>query len=141
MENSLTAPIADKVRQVTSPALNKKANDKTQNNIVHYANETDSVIQRRIDQLDSEWDMERLLALNASALIISGLILGSRVNKKWFWLSGVVTSFLAMHAVQGWCPPVPLFRAFGVRTRMEIDKEKYSLMEILKIRKRSKTMG
>jgi len=46
-----------------------------------------------------------------------------------------------MHAVQGWCPPVPLFRAFGVRTRMEIDKEKYSLMEILKIRKRSKTMG
>jgi len=141
MENTLTAPGADKVKQVTPPVLNKKANEKTENNIVHYANETDSVIQRRIDQLDSEWDMERLLALNASALIISGLILGSRVNKKWFWLSGVVTSFLAMHAVQGWCPPVPLFRAFGVRTRMEIDKEKYSLMEILKIRKRSKTMG
>ena len=141
MENTLTAPGADKVKQVTPPVLNKKANEKTQNNIVHYANETDSVIQRRIDQLDSEWDMERLLALNASALIISGLILGSRVNKKWFWLSGVVTSFLGMHAVQGWCPPVPLFRAFGVRTRMEIDKEKYSLMEILKIRKRSKTMG
>jgi hypothetical protein len=141
MENSLTAPIADKVRQVSSPALNKKANEKTQNNIVHYANETDSVIQQRIAQLDREWDMERLLALNASAIIATGLVLGSRVNKKWFLLSGIVTSFLTMHAIQGWCPPVPLFRAFGVRTRMEIDKEKYGLMEILKIRKRSKTMG
>ena len=133
--------VADKVKKVTSPAANKKITEKTQNNVVHYANETESVIQKRIEQLDKEWDMERLLALNASVLTITGVVLGSKVNKKWFWMPGVVASFLGMHAIQGWCPPVPLFRAFGVRTRMEIDKEKYGLLEILKIRNRAKTMG
>jgi hypothetical protein len=28
---------------------------------------------------------------------------------------------------QGWCPPVPLFRPFGVRTRQEIDAERFAL--------------
>jgi hypothetical protein len=31
------------------------------------------------------------------------------------------------HTVQGWCPPVPLFRALGFRTRKEIEREKYTL--------------
>jgi len=38
-----------------------------------------------------------------------------------------VLSFLFQHAVQGWCPPVPVFRRMGVRTRKEIDREKYAL--------------
>ena len=29
--------------------------------------------------------------------------------------------------VQGWCPPVPVFRRLGVRTREEIDRERYAL--------------
>ncbi|HJS07611.1 MAG TPA: hypothetical protein VJ809_08115, partial [Pirellulales bacterium] len=40
---------------------------------------------------------------------------------------GVVLSFLFQHAVQGWCPPVPVLRRLGVRTREEIDREKYAL--------------
>ena len=36
-------------------------------------------------------------------------------------------SFLAQHSVQGWCPPMPLFRKMGVRTRQEIEREKYAL--------------
>ena len=38
-----------------------------------------------------------------------------------------MTGFLFQHATQGWCPPVPLFRKLGVRTRSEIDREKYAL--------------
>jgi hypothetical protein len=139
MESTLMNTVSDRVRQVTSPAANKKVAEKTQSNVVHYANETESVIQKRIEQLDREWDMERLLALNASVLTLTGVVLGSRVNKRWFWMPGVVASFLGLHAVSGWCPPVPLFRAFGVRTRMEIDKEKYGLLEILKIRKQARS--
>jgi hypothetical protein len=40
---------------------------------------------------------------------------------------GVVLPFLFQYAVQGWCPPVPLFRRIGVRTRGEIDGEKFAL--------------
>lgn len=36
-------------------------------------------------------------------------------------------SFLLLHATQGWCPPLPLFRRLGVRTRGEIEKEKFAL--------------
>ena len=104
---------------------------------MHYANETESVIRERIEALDREWDMDRMLQLNGSILSIAGVALGSRVNKNWFILPGVIAGFLALHAVKGWSPPVPLFKAMGIRTRKEIDKEKYGLMEILKIRKRN----
>ena len=85
---------------------------------------------RRIDELDREWDIERVLETNASVIALSGLILGATHNKKWLIVPGIVTTFLFHHAVQGWCPPVPLFRRLGVRTRREIDEEKYALKAI-----------
>ncbi|HSH82103.1 MAG TPA: hypothetical protein VLA19_26550 [Herpetosiphonaceae bacterium] len=39
----------------------------------------------------------------------------------------MVLPFLVQHAVQGWCPPLLVIRALGVRTRKEIDVEKYAL--------------
>jgi hypothetical protein len=39
----------------------------------------------------------------------------------------VVRTFLLQHAREGWCPPLPAFRRLGVRTRQEIDAEKYAL--------------
>jgi hypothetical protein len=31
------------------------------------------------------------------------------------------------HAVQGWCPPIPVLRRFGFRTADEINRERYAL--------------
>ena len=31
------------------------------------------------------------------------------------------------HALQGWCPPIELFRRLGVRTAGEIARERYAL--------------
>jgi hypothetical protein len=39
----------------------------------------------------------------------------------------VVLSFLPLHAIEGWCPPVPILRRLGIRTREEIDRERYAL--------------
>jgi len=77
--------------------------------------------------LDKEWDIERLLEVNASTLALTGLILGLTVNRKWLLLPGIVLPFLLQHGLQGWCPPLPLLRRLGVRTRGEIDREKYAL--------------
>ena len=86
---------------------------------------------RRIGALDREWDVERVLEVNASTLALSGLVLGVTVNKKWLLVPGVVLSFLLQHGLQGWCPPLPLLRRLGIRTRGEIDREKYALKAAL----------
>lgn len=54
-------------------------------------------------------------------------MLGVTVNRKWLLLPGTVLPFLFQHAVQGWCPPVVLFRRLGVRTHKEIQLEKSAL--------------
>ena len=71
--------------------------------------------------------MERWLEMNASALAFTGTVLGLLVNKKFFAIPCLVLPFLFQHAVQGWCPPIPILRRQGVRTRREIDREKYAL--------------
>jgi hypothetical protein len=136
MENTLITPALEKARMIKEK-VKENIEGKTSSNLVHYANETEAVIKQRIEALDNEWDMDRMLQLNASVFSIAGIALGARVHKNWFILPGVIAGFLALHAVKGWCPPVPLFKAMGVRSRKDIDKEKYGLMEILKIRKRN----
>jgi hypothetical protein len=32
--------------------------------------------------------------------------------------------------VQGWCPPLPVFRRLGIRTASEIDYERYALKSL-----------
>ena len=71
--------------------------------------------------------MERVLETNASALALGGVLLGLLVNKKFFLIPCFVLPFLLQHAIQGWCPPVPMFRSRGVRTRKEIDTEKFAV--------------
>ncbi len=87
-------------------------------------------IDSRLKALDREWDIERVLELNASLLALTGVVLGRFVNRKWLYLSMGVTGFLAQHAVQGWCPPVPVLRRLGVRTCREIEQERNALKMI-----------
>ena len=41
-----------------------------------------------------------------------------------------MNGFLLMHAIQGWCPPLPIIRKMGVRTAEEIFHEKFVLKQI-----------
>jgi hypothetical protein len=118
---------ADRVRANTSPEINSEIDLEADARVREYAQKSRAEITRRIEELDREWDMERLLETNASALAFTGLALGVTHSKKWLIVPGVVLSFLFQHAIQGWCPPVPVFRRLGVRTRKEIDREKYAL--------------
>lgn len=84
-------------------------------------------IGRRLQELDEEWDMERLLETNATSIALIGLGLGATVSRRFYLLPAVVMGFLLQHALQGWCPPVPLFRRLRVRTQSEIELERYAL--------------
>lgn len=122
---------SDRVRRSTAPDVNREIDHRTIANIRCYANSSSEVIQRRIEELDNEWDIERVLQAKASTLALIGLLLGVTVNRKWLVLPGVALSFLLQHSLQGWCPPLPLLRRLGVRTRSEIDREKYELRALL----------
>jgi hypothetical protein len=54
-------------------------------------------------------------------------VLGATVDKRWLTLPALVTAFLFQHAVQGWCPPLPILRRLGFRTSREIETERYAL--------------
>lgn len=127
-----TSESADRVRRSTNQHLNEQIDRQTAHNIRSYANSSEATIQRRIQELDEEWDVERVLTVNASTLALTGLVLGTTVNRKWLFLTGGVLTFLLQHGLQGWCPPLPVLRRLGIRTRGEIDREKYALKALMK---------
>jgi hypothetical protein len=44
---------------------------------------------------------------------LAGVLLGALVDRRFFVIPGLVAGFLLQHALQGWCPPVPVFRRLG----------------------------
>jgi hypothetical protein len=85
-------------------------------------------IGARLKELDEEWDIERAIEANASALAFLGVALGvASDDRRWFILPALVTGFLFQHAIQGWCPPIPILRRLGFRTSYEIEQERQAL--------------
>lgn len=119
--------IKDRVRENTPEVLNEKFDKKVLNRINEYKELSKNEITSRLEELRREWDIERALEVNASAFAMAGVLLGAFANKKWLILPAVVTGFLLQHGIQGWCPPLPVLRTLGFRTRQEIDEEIYAM--------------
>ena len=117
----------DRIREHSPEKFNERIDRATQRRVLRAGGESKPALSRRLEELDQEWDMERVLETNASALALGGVLLGLLVNKKFFLIPCLVLPFLLQHAIQGWCPPVPMFRSRGVRTRKEIDTEKFAV--------------
>ena len=117
----------DRVRANTVPEVNRRIDEQIERNIRHYSGQTKEEIYRRIQELDQEWDFERVLETMGSSVSLAGIVLGATVDRKWFLVPTIVLSFLLVHAIQGWCPPLPILRGLGIRTREEIARERYAL--------------
>jgi hypothetical protein len=114
----------------TAAHVNERIRRQTEENVGRVSAQGPEAIGRRLAQLDGEWDIERTLEANAAAAVLLGSALGAFVDRRFFALTAVVAAFLLQHAVQGWCPPLPVFRRAGVRTASEIDHERYALKAI-----------
>jgi hypothetical protein len=117
----------DRVRVHTAERVNRQLDQNTRTCVETLAGSDHEQITKHLDELTREWDVERYLQMNASILALSGVLLGAAVNRKFLIIPAFVFSFFFQHAVQGWCPPVPVFRRLGIRTRREINREKYAL--------------
>ena len=127
MSKALSPETADRVQRNTAVETNERIKRETEERVKTYESRSCEEITRRIEELDREWDIERWLETNASTLALTGVTLGVLHSKKWLIVPGIVLPFLLQHAVQGWCPPLPLMRRFGIRTSEEIEREKYAL--------------
>lgn len=124
-------PTAKRVSMHTSVCANVKIAESAAKRVKQWKTAELPTLCDRLEQLDREWDTERVLETNASALILAGLVLGKHVSRKWLLLSCGVSAFLLQHALQGWCPPLPVIRALGVRTAQEIEAERAAIQTIL----------
>jgi hypothetical protein len=118
---------ADRVPLNTCSAVNQQIREQTAANVARYKSASPSEIDRRLQELDAEWDIERMIEANSSTLILAGLGLGTFVDRRFYMLPAVVATFLLQHALQGWCPPIPILRRMGFRTQTEIEEERYAL--------------
>ena len=121
----------DRVRNHTADKVNQKIDQCTQKNIQRFSNESRDVVQDRIKKLNEELDIEQALQFTSALNALVGIGLGLTVNKKWLLLSAISSAFLIQHSLQGWCPPLPVLRRLGVRTRDEINQEIDALKERL----------
>jgi hypothetical protein len=126
-EKEMIAATTTRVADQTAPHINADICRQIEENVSRTAAGGVEAINRRLAELDREWDMERTLEANAATASLVGLALGATVDRKWFILPAIVAGFLLQHAVQGWCPPVPVLRRLGFRTQTEIDYERYAL--------------
>ena len=110
----------NRVVEHTNSKFNRSIEKQIRDRIDYYARNPGQ-IDKRLLELNEEWDIERTLETNASSLSLFGLAMGFAVNRKWFILPLVVQSFLLQHALQGWCPPLPILRRYGFRTVEEIE--------------------
>jgi hypothetical protein len=117
----------ERVPAHTSEPANRRIRRCTEASIVYVSSRGPQAIEERLRELDREWDIERALEANAASVALAGTVLGLVSARKWFLLPVAVGGFLLQHALQGWCPPVEIFRQLGFRTRSEIEYERYSL--------------
>ena len=117
----------DKVRAKTPPEINQIIDIETATIVRFYAGKTDYEISKRIEELDNEWDIGRIVEVRAAMVSLIGMMLSLKWSKKLLIFPTIASIFLLQYAIQGWCLPVSLLRRFGFRTRQEINLEKYAL--------------
>ncbi|MFN8792532.1 MAG: hypothetical protein ACK5Y2_13840 [Bdellovibrionales bacterium] len=120
----------DRIRRLSSHQANVRIDANMRTRVEDTISKGPGAIQHRLQELDREWDIDRVLMLNFSVLVFAQL-LAARKNRNWLWGPLLQTPLLFMHATLGWCPPSLWFRPMGFRTRFEIQAERDVLLSAL----------
>ncbi|HEX2829562.1 MAG TPA: hypothetical protein VHP37_24670 [Burkholderiales bacterium] len=123
----MNADRQDRVREHTDPAVLADLDDAMRDRLFDLAGRDDAAIAARLQALDRERDVERYLETLAPSFALTGIALSLVGGRKWLLLPTAVLGFFLQHAIHGWCPPLAILRRRGVRTRREIEEERYAL--------------
>jgi hypothetical protein len=117
----------DRVPRSTAPEINERIRRQTVRNLAKFRGAPRVAIEARLEDLKQEWDIERAIEANAATVALIGVVLGAFFSPWFLLLPAAVCIFLLQHALQGWCPPVPILRRLGYRTQPEIEAERLAL--------------
>jgi hypothetical protein len=118
---------SSRVEKQTDESLNRAIRQRVEADLMELEGASRAQVSGRLEELSEEWDIERVLQLNASVVAGLGFLLASRLDRRFLLLPAAVFSFLLQHALQGWCPPLPIFRRLGARTTREIERHRYAV--------------
>jgi hypothetical protein len=118
---------ADTVRTHTPDDLNRRIDERVERCVRYMAQQERSEIGHYLRQLEEEWDLNRTLAVSCAAASLGGLLLARGRARSWLGLSAVASGLLLQQGLFGHGPVAALVRSLGVRTRREIDLEKFAL--------------
>jgi hypothetical protein len=90
----------ERVRANTDSQINWRIDQQIEQNVRRYSGKPPEEIDRRIWQLEREWDIERVLETMAASFSLTGIALSITVDRRWILLPGVVLSFLLLHALE-----------------------------------------
>jgi hypothetical protein len=108
--------------------VNKRIDERVERCVRHMAQQARPEISRYLEKLEREWDLNRAVMVAGSLLSVLGLWLGRRGRGRWRILGGVAAGLILQHGLTGFGPLAEMVRAVGgVRTRREIDLEKFAL--------------
>lgn len=119
-----------RVKENTDLWANQRINEVTRMNIENMRSANRGTINRRLLELDYEWDTERVLETGAGVLMVYTSIMAMFGRRRCLVMGTLVGGSLLMHALQGWCPPLPIIRRMGVRTAAEIHDEQTALRQL-----------
>lgn len=130
--NSILPSTTNRVADYTSPDVNEMIRNNTLENLSYMEDAEEAELTRRIQKLNSEWDMERFVEAKAAVCVMGCSLFGMGRHKFWSTMTLIAGTFLLQHALLGWCPSAPIMRKVGVRTAEEINQEKLVLKMLRK---------
>lgn len=83
----------DRVKEATPASINEKLERETWLRVASYETKSKEEVSARIEELNSEWDIERYLGVNMSTLASIGLALSYFVHINWLILPAIVLLF------------------------------------------------
>ncbi len=118
---------SEPARAHASEEVNRRIDEKVERCVRHMAQQDRLGMSGYLDRLEREWDLNRAVSVGASAVAALGLLLSWKDGRGWRVLSGVAVGLLLQHGLLGFGPLGMVARALGVRTRREIDVEKFAI--------------
>jgi hypothetical protein len=123
-------PTATRVHENTPEHIKEAIRHRTIETIGYHLDVGGGGIERRLAELDHEWDLDRTMEIVGGGAALLGLTLGATASRKWLLLPALVGGFMLQYAIQGWSPAVAIGRRFGFRTPREIEHERYALKAV-----------
>ncbi|MBC7389410.1 MAG: hypothetical protein H7329_09390 [Opitutaceae bacterium] len=100
-------------------------------NAINFLAPNAETINKRLQVIEKEWDLDRVYEMNEDVAQLSGSLLGKIINRQYNSLPVLTTTFLAQETTPYWNPPVALFKSLGYRAKAEIENEKKTLITLL----------